>query len=153
MERRLVSDVAQVYELWNAYAEACQAGDLERWMALWIDEGIQMAPDAPPRVGKDQIREGMRPGFEDFVVSDMVINTEEVQILGDWGYSHGTYTFDITPKGGGATGNLCAQFLDIVARQPDGSWKIAVDCHNFNTPRSRRYQNSELCQNSEFFCT
>ena len=134
MERTMVSDVAQVYELWNEYSAAVQDGDLERWMSLWIDDGIQMAPDAPPRVGKEQIREAMQPSFDLFIMSNMVIITEEVQILGDRGYSHGTYVFDMAPKEGGETSSYSGKFLDIVAKQSDGSWKIAIDCHNYNTP-------------------
>jgi len=134
MERTKVSDVAQIYELWNEYAAAAHAGDLERWMSLWTDEGIQMAPDAPRRVGKEQIRAAMQPGFDLFIMSDMVINTEEVQILGDQAYSHGTYTFDMTPKEGGETTSLSGKFLDILEKQVDGSWKMAIDCHNYNEP-------------------
>ena len=134
MERTKVSDVAQIYELWNEYAAAANAGDLEHWMSLWTDEGIQMAPDAPRRVGKEQIRAGMQPGFDLFIMSDMVINTEEVQILGDKAYSHGTYTFDMTPKEGGETTSLSGKFLDILEKQADGSWKMAIDCHNYNEP-------------------
>ena len=134
MERTKVSDVAQIYELWNEYAAAANAGDLEHWMSLWTDEGIQMAPDAPRRVGKEQIRVAMQPGFDLFIMSDMVINTEEVQILGDKAYSHGTYTFDMTPKEGGETTSLSGKFLDILEKQVDGSWKMAIDCHNYNEP-------------------
>ena len=134
MERTKVSDVAQIYELWNEYAAAAHAGDLERWMSLWIDDGIQMAPDAPRRVGKEQIRAGMQPGFDLFIMSNMVINTEEVQILGDQAYSHGTYTFEMTPKEGGETTSLSGRFLDILEKQADGSWKMAIDCHNYNEP-------------------
>jgi uncharacterized protein (TIGR02246 family) len=135
MGRVMASDVTQVYELWNEYAAACHAGDLERWLALWIDNGIQMAPDAPPRVGKAQIRAAMQPTFQRFDVRNLVINTEEVRILGDRAYSHGTYTFDMTPKEGGQTTSLWGKFLDIVAKQADGSWKIAIDCHNYNKPQ------------------
>ena len=134
MERTKVSDVAQIHELWNEYAAAAHAGDLERWMSLWTDEGIQMAPDAPRRVGKEQIRAAMQPGFDLFIMSDMVINTEEVQILGDQAYSHGTYTFDMTPKEGGETTSLSGKFLDILEKQVDGFWKMAIDCHNYNEP-------------------
>jgi uncharacterized protein (TIGR02246 family) len=133
-ERVQVVDVAQVYDLWNEYAAACHAGDLQRWMDLWIDDGIQMPPAVPHRVGKSEIRKGMRPRFELFEVSKMVISTEEVRILGDRAYSHGTYTFDMTPTGGGKTASLSGKFLDILEKQPDGSWKIAIDCHNYNAP-------------------
>ena len=133
-ERMKNIDVALVYELWNEYAAACHSGDLERWLSFWIDDGIQMAPDAPCRVGKEQIRAAMQPTFDLFTMSNMVINTEEVWVLGDRAYSHGTYTFDMTPKNGGETTSFSGKFLDIVKRQADGSWKIAIDCHNYNEP-------------------
>ncbi len=134
MGRKMVSDVAQVHKVWDEYAAACHAGDLDRWMALWIDDGIQMSPDVPRRLGKEAIREGMQPGFDLFDMSNMVIQIEEVRILGDRAYSHGTYTFDMTPKEGGEAMSLSGKFLDILVKQHDGSWKIAIDCHNYNMP-------------------
>jgi uncharacterized protein (TIGR02246 family) len=134
MERNMVSDVAKVYELWNEYAAAANDGDLERWMSLWIDDGIQMPPDVPRRVGKEQIWKEMQPSFDLFDFSNMVINTEEVRILGDRAYSHGTYVFEMGPKEGGETTSYSGKFLDILEKQVDGSWKIAIDCHNFNLP-------------------
>jgi uncharacterized protein (TIGR02246 family) len=133
-ERMKNIDVALVYELWNEYVAAAHNGDLERWMSLWSDDGIQMAPDAPPRIGKERIREAMQPTFDLFFLSNMVIDTEEVRILGDWAYSHGTYSFEVTPKAEGETTSHWGKSLDIVVKQADGSWKIAIDCHNYNEP-------------------
>ena len=134
MGRKMLSDVAQVYEVWNEYAAAANTGDLERWMALWIADGIQMPPDVPQRVGKEQIRGGMQPLFDLFDMSNMIIHTEEVRILGDRAYSHGTYEFDMASKEGGEAKSYSGKFLDILEKQADGSWKIAIDCHNYNMP-------------------
>ena len=134
IERVQVADVAQVYELWNEYAAAANDGDMERWISLWIDDGIQMPPGAPRRVGKAEIRREMQPLFDLFNTSKMIIHTEEVRILGDRAYSHGTYEFEITPKEGGKTKSCSGKFLDILEKQVDGSWKIAIDCHNCNAP-------------------
>ncbi len=134
MERDMVSDVALIYELWNEYAAAAHAGDFERWMAMWIDGAIQMAPDEPQRVGKERIWAAMKPAFDLLEIRNMVINTEEVRVLGDRAYSHGTYTFDTTPKEGGETTSFSGKFLDILEKQAGGSWKIAIDCHNYNLP-------------------
>lgn len=133
-ERMKNIDVALVYELWNEYAAAANDGDLERWLSLWTDDGIQMAPDAPARIGKEQIQAAMRPRFDLFNTSSMVINTEEVRMQGDRAYSHGTYRFEMTPEDGGETIRYSGKFLDIVVKQADGSWKIAIDCHNYNEP-------------------
>jgi uncharacterized protein (TIGR02246 family) len=132
MERMKNIDVGLVYELWNEYAAACNTGDFERWISLWIDDGIQMPPDVPPRVGKAEIRKEMQPLFDLFTMSEMVIHTEEVRILGDQAYSHGTYEFDMASKEGGETRSYSGKFLDILEKQVDGSWKIAIDCQNYN---------------------
>ena len=134
MERKMVSDVARVYEVWNEYAAAATAGDMERWISLWIDDGIQMPPGVPRRVGKEEIRREMQPVFDLFNTSKMTIQTEEVRILGDRAYSHGTCEFEITPKEGGETKSYSGKFLDILEKQVDGSWKIAIDCHNYDMP-------------------
>jgi uncharacterized protein (TIGR02246 family) len=133
-ERVQVADVAQVYQLWNDVAAAANDGEPERWLALWIDRGIQMAPGAPRRVGKDEIRREMQPLFDRFHTTNMLIHIEEVRILGERAYAHGTYEFKIVPREGGETRSYSGKFLDILEKQVDGSWKIAIDCHNYNTP-------------------
>jgi len=133
-ERVQVADVAQIYDLWNEYAAAANDGDIERWIALWIDDGIQMPPDATRRVEKAEIRRGMQPLFDLFDTRKMIIQPEEVRILGDRAYSHGAFEFEMAPKGGGEAKSYSGKFLDILEKQIDGTWKIAIDCHNHNTP-------------------
>jgi uncharacterized protein (TIGR02246 family) len=134
LERVQVAEVAQVYELWNEVAAAAKDGDIERWMALWSDNGIQMPPGAPRRVGKAEIRRGMQPLFDLFDTRNMLIQPEEVRIMGDWAYSHGSYEWEMTPKDGGETRRYSGKFLDILEKQVDGSWRIAIDCHNYDAP-------------------
>jgi ketosteroid isomerase-like protein len=67
----------------------------------------------------------------------MVIQPEEVRILGDWAYAHGSYAFEMAPKEGGGTRRWSGKFLDILEKQVDGSWKIAIDCHNYDAPSQR----------------
>lgn len=133
MERIQVADVIQVYELWNEYAAAMTAGDMERWLSLWIEGGIRMPPGAPRRVGKEQIRAEMQPRF-DLFNTNMTVNPEEVRVLGDQAYSHGLYAFTMTPKGGGDTAEVSGKFLTVLEKQVDGSWKIAIDCFNYDAP-------------------
>ena len=132
-ERVQVVDVAQVYDLWNEYAAAVNARDLDRWLALWVDDAIQMPPRAPCRVGKAEIQRGMQALF-DLDVLRMVIQPEEVRVLGDRAYTHGACKFEIARKRGHGTRHYSAKFLDILEKQIDGSWKIAIDCHNYDTP-------------------
>ena len=130
LERTKIIDVSLIYELWNAYAGAVQEGDLQHWISLWRDDGLQMAPGSQPRVGKEQIQAAMQATFDHYTICNMEINPEEVQILGDRAYTYGTYEFELAPRNGGESISYAGNFLDILAKQVDGSWKIAIDCHN-----------------------
>ena len=57
-------------------------------------------------------------------------NTEEVQILGDQAFSYGTHEIIVTPKDTGDTLTLRGNFLTILTKQINGSWKIAIFCFN-----------------------
>jgi uncharacterized protein (TIGR02246 family) len=131
-ERMKYIDVALIYDLWNEYATAVNNGDLDRLMSLCADDGIQLAPCAPPRVGKEQICEAMQPLFDRFITSKMTIHTEAVQIFGDRAYAYGTYTFEGILKKAEESMCYSGKFLDILAKQADGSWRIAIDCHNYD---------------------
>lgn len=128
-----VSDVAKINELWKEYAAAMTAGDMDRWISLWIEDGIQMPPDTPQRAGKELIRAENQPSL-DFFDWQIAIYPDAVRVLGDQAYSHGSYEFVITPKEGGDTLEGKGKFLTILQRQIDGSWKLAVDCFNYDAP-------------------
>jgi uncharacterized protein (TIGR02246 family) len=138
-ERLKHIDVARIFDLWKEYAAACRAGNIERYLALWTEDGRQMAPDASQRIGKEQIRAAMQSLFDLIDIVNMVINTEVVRVLGNWAYSHGTHTFNITTKDGGRTLSLSGKFLSILQRQRDGSWRVAIECRNYNEPDSSAF--------------
>lgn len=120
-------------EVWNTYASAITDGDIDRWITLWIEDGIQMPPDAPVNIGKDKIRAFVQ-NLMNLFKWKMAINNEEVREADGWGYVRGTYTFELTPKEGGETIKGSGKYLTILERQDDGSWKIARDCFNYNAP-------------------
>ena len=37
-------DIAAIDRIWIEYQESVNAGDAERWGALWMEDGIQMQP-------------------------------------------------------------------------------------------------------------
>jgi len=105
-------------------------------MSLWADDGIQMPPDTPARNGKEQIREGMKPVFDDMKLDIAIKSIEDVEVHGDLGLTRCKYTLKLTPKAGGETINAMpdGKALTLFRKQPDGSWKVAYDCFNSNVP-------------------
>ena len=127
-------DIAAIKEMLNQHAVCMSGGDFESWISLWSDEGIQMLPYAPMRIGKNQIRRGMKSAF-DRMTLDLVINSiEDVKVSGDLGLTVCTYMLKMTPKAGGDTIDAIpdGKALTLYERQPDGSWKISYDCSNLS---------------------
>ncbi|MDH5450096.1 MAG: SgcJ/EcaC family oxidoreductase [Candidatus Bathyarchaeota archaeon] len=131
--RDIEADITAIKEIWNQYTSACGTGDLDRWISLWTDNGIQMPPDTPARIGKEEIREKMKPLFDQFIIK-IPITSKEIRVAGDLAFSRGTYTLSTTPKAGGEATRVTGKYLTILERQADGSWKIARDCFNYNAP-------------------
>ena len=134
-KRRMTGNESDVYAIKGVlvqYAETVRAGDFERWLSLWADDGVQMPPEAPTRVGKDAIRVGMKPAFDAMDLSITIHDIEDAQTWGDRGLTRCRYSLALTPKSGGDTINAMpdGKALTLYERQSDGSWKIVYDCFN-----------------------
>jgi uncharacterized protein (TIGR02246 family) len=128
-------DITAIKEMLNQYAVITNAGDWDRWISLWADDGVQMPPDDPARIGKEQIRAGMKPIFDQMDLDIVIHGIEDARVYGDLGFTRCTYTLKATPKAGGGTISVMpdGKALTLYGRQPDGSWKIVYDCFNSNT--------------------
>ncbi len=127
------TDIAAIKDLANQYGEALNAGDLDLWISLWADNGIQMPPNAPAVIGKEQLRANNESMFTEFILK-MVVTNKEARVDGDLAFIRGTYTLSLTPKTGGEIIMIDGKYLDILERQADGSWKFTRDCYNDNAP-------------------
>jgi len=130
-------DVTAIKEIFNQYCLAVNTGDFDLWISLWTDDAVQMPPDTPARVGKEQIREAMKPGFDQMNLDITIHSIDDVKVYGDLGLTRCTYTLKMTPKAGGETiiAKPDAKDLCLYERQSDGSWKIIYDCNNSNVPQ------------------
>ena len=124
---------AAVNQIWNQYSSSLNSGDLDRWLSLWTEGGVQMPPGEPPVIGKDQIR-ARNKGVLDRFTFNIEITNEEVGVAGDWAFARGTYKATLTPKEGGVPTPVDGKYMTILQRQPDGSWKIYRDIFNSNVP-------------------
>lgn len=127
-------DSDAIKDVLRQYGAMCNAGDFETWISLWSNEGRQMPPDAPARIGIDAIREGMKPIFDTMDLDFDLVGIEEARIFGDLGLTRCNYTLFATPKEGGTKVGVMpdGKALTLYQKQSDGSWKIIYDCFNSN---------------------
>ena len=118
-----------IEDVWREYSDSLNAGDLDRWLSLWTEDGVQMPPNEPAVVGKERIAERVQ-GFVDRFAFDISITNEEVGAAGEWAYARGVYAATLTPKEGGDRVQIDGKYMTILRRQSDGSWKITLEMFN-----------------------
>lgn len=124
---------AAINEVRAAYSDALNAGNAAGVAALFTDDGMAMPPNKPAAMGKDAIQSNLQARLSQYKF-DVSITQAEAVAAGDWAYSRGTYTIKATPKGEGEAMENSGKYLNILQRQPDGSWKIARHIWNTDTP-------------------
>jgi len=127
------ADAAAVKAVLEEYGKAAEAGDAERFLALWMENGVKMSPNTPQLIGKEPLRKKTVAGFQ-AGRTHMVMDLQEVLVRGDLAIARGLYTKDTTPTAGGATTHFDGKFLTVFRKQADGTWKIYIDSPNSNTP-------------------
>jgi len=125
------ADASAINDIWTEYASRLNDGDIDRWISLWTEEGVQLPPNAPPVIGKDRIRVGMKRALDQFTFNIEITNAE-VEVVGNWAFSRGAFTRTDTPKEGGQPVFFDGKYMTILERQADDSWKIHRDIFNSN---------------------
>lgn len=125
------ADEAAIQQLWRNYEHYIEVGDKAAWLGLWMQDGVQMPPNTPMRVGLDEItaKAAIAPPANPIAFR---IDAKEITLLGDWAYSRGLYTVSAVKQDGSETVMTDGKFMTILRRQDDGSWRIYRDIFNSN---------------------
>ncbi len=109
-----------------AFAQEVAQGGVEAWTSYFAEDGM-MFLSGDPVVGHEAIHALMEPVFADSThVLDWRPRRAEVAASGDLGYTVGRYRSTragpngLLIRGGGS-------YVTIWRKQPDGTWKVALD--------------------------
>jgi ketosteroid isomerase-like protein len=130
------ADIVAIAELWSRYADSVSNGNLEAWLTLWAPNARRMVPNQPILSGMAEFQPKTAAHFASSR-QKMVIRIEETVVTGNTAYSRGSYDHWMQNKAGGTPMKWVGKYLDILERQSDGSWKIILDCFNYDAPPLR----------------
>lgn len=132
-ESTRAEDESAIRALRQAFNEAQRAGDADRVAAFYTDDAVVLGPDAPSTSGLDAIRAGSAEfyGSYEWNSSEPI---EDLEVQGDWAFTRTTWSSTQTDKSTGATVDISGKAVHIYRRQPDGTWKIAIDIYNSDAP-------------------
>jgi uncharacterized protein (TIGR02246 family) len=128
-DRLSEADVAAIRAIEQEFAQASIARDFDRVLAQRTDDIVWMPPNSPALVGKDAVRQALEANPP---ASGFVITSEQTEGSDDLAYDRGTYVYSVVV--GTDTVNEGGKYLQILRRQPDGSWRLAVEIWNANQP-------------------
>jgi uncharacterized protein (TIGR02246 family) len=115
----------ELQDLLDAYAKAYQAGDALACANMYTPQGELHSPYAPPARGRSEIEEIHRV-WTQYVSGEKKLAIVEADSSGDLAWCLATYTE------GQVTGNGTS--LNILERQPDGSWLVRLSSLNSTDP-------------------
>jgi uncharacterized protein (TIGR02246 family) len=108
---------------------AVNAADVEESLTVWADDGVMMPPHHPPVDGAKAIRDHFRRVFSRARVT-FTFTSSQIEVAGDIAIERVTYVVRIQPVGAASETDDAGKGVHVYRRQPDGSWKLALDIWN-----------------------
>jgi uncharacterized protein (TIGR02246 family) len=124
-EKELVAAVSA------ARAKAFNDGNAAGIAQHFTGDALLMAPGKPATRGKTAVQAYYQSIFDEYTTK-LESHYEEVEVSGDLAYGRGFAKVTLVPKKGGPSMVSTAKYLNILKKQPDGSWKTTHDIWNSN---------------------
>jgi ketosteroid isomerase-like protein len=131
------ADVAGIRRTDSAFVAAANAGDVNGVVAVYSADAALLPPNLPPQRGHNAIR-GFWGGLLKAYTITFQVSSEVIEGRGDLAYNVGQYRLTAVPKEKANPGIADeGKFVEILKKQPDGSWKYVVDIYNSNLAPAR----------------
>ena len=126
-------DIEVINRVRETHIAALNSRNVEAWVTLFTDDGVQMPPNAPANVGQEMIRSWSQT-FLDTSRTEFRLLVDEVWLTDDWAFERGTYTITLTLKARGEPLHDIGKYITIYQRQSEDTWGVASDIWNSNNP-------------------
>jgi uncharacterized protein (TIGR02246 family) len=125
------ADEAALKAMTVAWLEAYNAGDVEKIVAMYAEDGVLMPPHAAVATGPAAIRAFLTADTAAAKAAGvkLVPGTATAGIVGDTGWESGTFT--ITDASGATVDS--GSYLSV-ARRSNGGWRYVRDMYNSDRP-------------------
>jgi uncharacterized protein (TIGR02246 family) len=116
----------------SSFAAAANSGDVDAIVSVYARDASLLPPNLPPQKGHTAIR-SFWGGFLNAYTVKFEIASDTIEGRGDLAYNVGHFRFTAVPKERSNPGVADeGKFLEVLRKQPDGSWKYVVDMYSSN---------------------
>jgi len=119
-------EIAGVKAFNQAYTKAQKTADVNAIASLWAPDAIMMPAGEPAVVGSRQIHAWLTRNQPDanVVISNDVSNWKDITVTGDYAFQWAQTFVNIRSRTGDAGVHMSGTALQVLKKQPDGSWKL-----------------------------
>jgi len=127
------ADVAAIEKLEADWVATIQAKDLDKWVTFYAEDGAILIPNAPPVMGRENIRAMLAPVLTDPNYS-YTFRPAKIEASGDLAYSRGMYAATRTDRKTKEPVSDQGKYITVYRRQVNGSWKAVQDMASSDLP-------------------
>ena len=125
-------DISAIKSISLTWAQSMLDCDLDAAAALYTEDAVRIEADEGPALqGRGAIRASLSEEFCDVLI-DFTVQNMRVEGHGDLAYAWDTFTITAVVEGDTITAN--GNWLGVVRRQADGSWRVKIDTPSLETP-------------------
>jgi ketosteroid isomerase-like protein len=134
-EQPAAVEVAAAGAVDRLFTAALIAGNAEAIARLYDEDALLLPPEALPVRGREGIQ-GFWGGLLRSYDVHLTVGNDRFEIRGDRAYVVGHYRMETKPKSTEVPvlAPEDGKFLEVLKRQPDGSWSYLVDMYSANAP-------------------
>ncbi len=126
------ADEAAIRRTDSAFVAAVNAADVDGVVKQYAADAALLPPNLPTQRGQQAVK-AFWGGFLDVYTVRFETGSDTIEGRGDLAYNVGHYRFTAVPKAKGAPGVADeGKFVEVLKKQPDGSWKYVVDMYSSN---------------------
>lgn len=122
-------DEAAIETFHNVWTQLLLARDFDALETLYTEDTVTMSPNMPALEGIQAVRAWF-DGYPE--ITAMELTTLEVDGRGDLAYARGIFEMTVVVEG--VSMSDTGKFIEILRKQEDGSWLMAVDIFNSDIP-------------------
>ena len=129
----------------DAFVQAYHAGDVDRLMAVYTDDFIDMSDGEATLSGvhaRTETTARLNDTFAKYT-GRLTVQVEEIEVAGDRAFDRGSLRLELQPRGPGEPIVVERRFLEIWRREADGEWRVARAMDN---SESRKQQSLDFRQ-------
>lgn len=129
-----MNDVYQINVAKAEFREAYNSGSVDRLLALFADEFMDMSAGVPIFSGADAksvLRSRMAKLFEQHQAT-LIVTIMAIRVFGTTAFDYGCHTLTLAPRDGGKPITTRQRYFETWRRNSNGEWKIDLYIDNMD---------------------